>query len=196
MSTDPTARLPLIPHLDLGHLVSWETSPVLTSSDPEWGLTRISCWGVWTISGGRTAHNKMTAGSLPKLHPATLSYRPPLRLTQIGAFWCLADRCQRDFPALSDMVVVDTAMAGSKQSHGSLFAVINDLCPIMELPVVPQHLGWVSSCSSQGLQLKIWSPSISQDLKVICLYCSICSSLLMADTLQLLLWRVFDVASA
>ena len=32
---DPTARLPLIPHLDLGHLVSWETSPVLTSSDPE-----------------------------------------------------------------------------------------------------------------------------------------------------------------
>ena len=45
---DPTARLPLIPHLDPAfcHLVSWETSltPVLTSSpaDPE-GLTRISC---------------------------------------------------------------------------------------------------------------------------------------------------------
>ena len=77
----------------------------------------------------------MTAGSLPKLHPATLSYRPPLRLTQIGAFWCLADRCQRDFPALSDMHW--TAMAGSKQSHGSL---INDLCPLMVDSVVPQRL--------------------------------------------------------
>ena len=104
----------------------------------------------------------MTAGSLPKLHPATLSYRPPLRLTQIGAFWCLADRCQRDFPALSDMHW--TAMAGSKQSHGSL---INDLCPLMVHPVLPQHLLSLSSYCLQRLQLKSWSCSISQDLRII-----------------------------
>ena len=90
-------------------------------------------------------------GISPKTASHSLSYRLGSRLTQIGAFWCLADRCQRDFPASSDMQW--TAMEGSKQSHGWL---INDLCPLMVHPVLPQHLPFLMFAQT-------WSCSISQD---------------------------------
>ena len=80
----------------------------------------------------------MTAGSLRKLHPATLSYHL-LAANPDWAFLVLSVTAasSSDFPALRDMQLKQwTAMEGSKQSHGWL---INDLCPLMLHPVVPQH---------------------------------------------------------